>query len=303
MSGTLKKMFSWSCSRHALFRRCRLAYFLRYHTSWEGWDIYSGDETKKIYRMKKAMRSRTWLLDILRRALVSVLDAAHASGRRPQKSSLMDEAIRLFFKDKGRISCRGRKSGDALDLFEISFPGQESNPQALLARLEKELMALSAEFADSAAFDEISRSSPASFRDFRRPAQFHVGAITAWASPDLIWQDGGGKMKILKIHAGPPEENSGWEMQMSACALFAAESFKVPEERIEPCNLFLQAGDATRIMGGMKDLDEIRGLILDDASHMLEAERDPVPDKFRATEDKGKCASCEFAGACIAAVH
>ena len=62
--------FSWSVSRHLLFRRCRRAYFLHYYFAQGGWDPYADPLLRFTWSAKKFMtyqeRLERSLEDILR---------------------------------------------------------------------------------------------------------------------------------------------------------------------------------------------------------------------------------------------
>ena len=178
--------FSWSVSRHLLFRRCRRAYFLHYYFAQGGWDPYADPLLQFTWSTKK---SKTF---------------------HERLEHHLEEILRFSFDTLRNIPPAFRKRMLAtrfharLAVLEQRWSEEDESKTFDRKKAVEELREALAAFLNSPTCTAIAAAQNLTLfnKAFKPTFRFHD--IELWYNPGLIWREGK-QLISCRIHFTKPE--------------------------------------------------------------------------------------------------
>jgi len=223
--------FSWSLSRHRTFDFCKRAYFYRYYGARKGWETHAMPVLKQLYLLKNAIRTDTWLHNILVNAVKSTF---MTPGPKSQPASVLNqlrrESVKRFFQGRQEILNQSwRQDPKALNLFELSV--LDYSPDEWLDNVEFRLMKAIVNFAETPVFDELRGIRYLQWKNLKSPVQFFFEGVNIWTTADLIWSFEG-ILEILNFSIRQPDNSNFWQSRAAVCLFLAQQKWRVPQNQI-----------------------------------------------------------------------
>ncbi len=131
--------FSWSLSRHILFRKCPFACFIHYYLTQGGWDPYADSLIRMAYREKQLRSYPVWLSREMHRAVGSALmDVRRLSGEERKRSVFLNHLKAHLISQLEVAVSREEQSVDG-DVRPVGFLEGSFSPDFLYWTSEKHL--------------------------------------------------------------------------------------------------------------------------------------------------------------------
>ena len=290
MVSGLHREFSWSLARWRLFLRCRRAYFFHYHASWEGWEAHNSRERSGIlYRLKKARSIDELALDMFRVALRKGIEEGRVA-------SWGFDLPRKLVSEAYAVGSRQLEEALALEVIQESC-----SRHGALARFSDALRRIADDFIRSPAEDIVFSVPPGAIITRGLGAPFLVEGIKVWASPDILWRDGGSVKTFSFFHGNVEPEIV--VLKNSVDALYAAEfaNVSVSGASIDTLSVVLGAKGTGNVVRDRLGEVETCALIRNSTKEMLsltKLETDVRESLFERTGNTKICEDCRFVSAC-----
>ena len=195
--------FSWSLTRHRLFRRCERAYFLHYYFAQGGWDRYADDLVRQVYDAKKSASYAYWLGDLTNRMLEEALDRVRflAPGARLRRfrNCFEDCMLEEFDRIDGRT------------LFDFPLPETD-----LIRKAKADVAGAFRCLVSSPGFQMVLRLQRSNFIHRNEEFEFYCDGTRIWFDPGVRWQEPECRCSLRILY--PPFEE---ELCRTAADLFA----------------------------------------------------------------------------------
>ena len=294
MTHRLRRAFSWSVARWALYERCPLEYYYHYYASWGGWEPDADERTLRLYAMKKSLPLETVAFEAVLDALDDALSKAAVSAK--------GRGIELDFKSITRSAVlTARGTLEEFPPIEVRS-GSISNEDARRVAAET-ARRLSAEAADSPLTDILAETAPLDIIRHTTPASFRMEGIEIWTNPLLLFR---GKRGISVLSVAPPETPlERLYMRNAVNAAFAAETAGTAgttdsRDAVETLSIVLEPPDTTTVRERLST-GALRKILRRSVDAMLshtKLDTDIREESFPPTENPDACSACRFLQEC-----
>ncbi len=203
--------FSWSLTRHRLFRRCERGYFLHYYFAQGGWDRYADDLVHRAYAAKKSVSYAQWLGDLTNRVLEEAFDRVRflSPGARLRRFRNCFEDYML--DELGRV-------GD-VSLFDFSLPEAD-----LLCKAKFDVAGAFRCLVSSPEFGMLLRLPRSNFIHRNEEYEFYCDGVRIWFDPGIRWQEPGCRCSLRILYSPFEEELCRTTADLFAC--YSRERFQ-----------------------------------------------------------------------------
>ncbi len=203
--------FSWSLTRHRLFRRCERAYFLHYYFAQGGWDRYADELVRQAYAAKKSVSYAHWLGEVTNRVLEEALDRVRflTPGARLRRFRNCFEDYML--EEFDRIG--------ETKVFDFPLPEED-----LLRRAKRDAAGAFRCLASSDAFRLLLRQQQSNFILRNEEYEFYCGGTRIWFDPGIRWQEPGCRCSLRILYSPFDEEVCRTTADLFAC--YSRERFQ-----------------------------------------------------------------------------
>ncbi|GAB4474731.1 MAG: hypothetical protein Kow00124_15010 [Anaerolineae bacterium] len=300
--------FSWSVSRHTMFRQCRRRYYLNYYGARRVREANSAI-ISAIWWLKQIVDLPTWIGSVVHHVAASAIDDIR-SRRRVDQADHIRRGLEYY---RGGIdaSWRGAKhEGQWIVLFEHTYstPTLAEDVRAGERQVEALIKALFSSDAYRRIVDVVSQSPDVAlevdepFQFFEFDASPVAGLVRVFAIPDVLlyendtaliidWKTGGVGYESIRDQAG-------------VYRLYAKYHYDLPEDAITVQIADLASGGVSvDPPGGTPTVAEADGFIRASIAAMVEQMDDLEYNtvsigSFPMTEDRSLCRRCGFRRAC-----
>jgi len=287
----LKREFSWSYSRYALFEYCHRAYYYYYYGSWNGWKACGDEVSQKLYRLKKMTSIHSWVEAIFRKELYSSFC----------RSDLNCDRIFRVCKSKIYRSIVDIRNNNISHDCRVEFLSEWYFDKISLDELKFEadshLSNIVAKFAKSKALSRLLTVQMLSIKQLKQPSSFYHNGIKIWTTPNFIWSEVG-CIKVLNLYFNDPLKLDKWPFK-GTLDLMSARDIFVGYDDIEVLSYFI-TDDIYPQLTILRNSQEVKNII-DKSSHkMLELtslDTDIREELFPKSCDD-HCGSCNFREFC-----
>ncbi len=203
--------FSWSLTRHRLFRRCERGYFLHYYFAQGGWDRYADELVHQVYAAKKSVSYAGWLGDLTNRILEEAFDRVRfltPGGRLRRFRNCFEDYILEEFGQVGEMVP-----------FDFALP-----PEDLLRKAKFDVAGAFRCLVSSQVFQLLLRLQRSNFIHRNEEYEFYCDGVRIWFDPGLRWQEPGCRCS-LRIQYSPFEEEI-CRMTADLFACYSRERFQ-----------------------------------------------------------------------------
>ncbi len=297
--------FSWSHSRHRLFRRCRRQYYWNYYGSWGGWRAVAPKEARLAYRLKQIVTLKMWAGDIVHRAIERYLRALRA-GQSPTPDEVREDARRMMNTEWSQSIKKHweRDPKGSRNLFEHYYgqPIEKEERDALRERVFNCIQG----FFDSESAGQVRQAGPERWLALEDLQQFEVMRHPVWVKIDVAAAIGADSKDsdalIVDWKTGNPSDDD--RAQTMTYTLYAMKAWGRPPDRIEGRMVYLRDGTETPMTFSAEDLIDHRESIMESMRAMQDQLRDPRAneaafDDFPMTDEQYKCRQCNFFHLCF----
>ena len=195
--------FSWSLSRHFLFRRCERAYFLHYYFAQGGWDSGADPVVCDAYAAKKLNTLESWLGSETDRVFRESLDRVR----------MIEPQMRLFcFRKEMNLRLAHLK----YRIPEEGFLNFDLPEEDAVRKIEYELRNSFRCFMSSQIPEILLRMQRSNRINRNMDYEFYLDETRIWQNPGIMWQEPGMHCSF-RIHYLPFQE----EFCRCAADLFA----------------------------------------------------------------------------------
>ena len=271
--------FSWSVSRHLLFRKCRRAYFLHYYFAQGGWDPYADP----IYRFAWTAKKSLTYQERLERNMEEILRSCFDTLRNvPPAFRLKMLAIRIQAKLSALESYWSEKE---------HFCGTFDRKQAI-----QDLTSACQIFLQSETCSAIVSAQNLTLFNKSFKPWFTFSGEEMWYNPGLIWREGT-VLASMRFHFS--RVDSGFIRAESDMFALSAEIqtntketvsiFRYPENNTWKEIQYNGKADSAR-KRILSDISEMKSLCSGDRVNMMD---------FPVSEER-VCGTCKFAAVCSA---
>lgn len=292
-----KNRFSWSKSRHEKFEACRRQYFLHYYGSWGGWDRRAPAEVRELYLLKKLSSRYAWSGSAVHDAIRWVLEELRG-GRELPLEQVVDRtraSMRAQFRESRDKAYRQRKAFGLLE-HEYEEPISDAQWRAAWEQVERCLRA----FYDSRWLDVARGLSAEQWLPIDQLGSFLWDETPVYAAPDFAYRQGSGAV-LVDWKTGQPRD--GDKEQLLGYALYAKETWGVPEDQIECRVVYLPSLDEVEVSASPEQLaaftERMRASIEAMIDKLSDREKNVAEiARFPKTEDESACRFCPFRRPC-----
>ncbi len=297
--------FSWSVSRHTMFRQCRRRYYLNYYGARRVRESNS-EIVSAIWWLKQIVDLPTWIGSVVHHMAALALDDIR-NGRPVDQAAYIRRGLEYY---RGGIvaSRRGaRHEGQWVVLFEHVYPTPTLVEDVKAGERQVEGL-IKTLFASEAYRHIISRSPDVlveidvTFQSFLFYAGSDLDPVRVFAIPDvLLYEDDRGL--IIDWKTGGVEYESIHD-QAGVYRLYAHNVYELPEQAITVQIADLASGGVSvDPPGGTPTTAEAAELIRQSIAEMVEQMDDlkyntVSIDRFPMTDDRSLCRRCGFRRAC-----
>ncbi len=292
--------FSWSVSRHEMFRACLRRYHLHYYASRGGWQDTAPAQARELWVLRSLKNRWMWVGDLVHRAVKHSLTNL-ARGVKVLEPDRVVEITLNLMRNEFRASLRGNyREGRGQGLFEheYSVPVGDAGWKEMAALCERCLR----NFYASDLYASLRCLEPAGFLEVETLSSFDLEGTTCWVVLDAAWRDGD-RLVIADWKTGRGEPG-GYELQMTGYALYAAEAWQAGPESLDLLEFNLQSSRVHRypidVQSARRTASFILGSIADMKSLLADAESNmPLgEERFPRIDDRPTCLRCNFRRAC-----
>ena len=271
--------FSWSVSRHLLFRRCRRAYFLHYYYAQGGWDPYADELIRYTWGAKKNRTYCEWLDLQLEEILRFSFDML-----RHTPFAMRSRILEQRFQSRLLVLYEGWKKKEAAGQFRFS---SETAFRDLKSALLEFLRSDSCRVL-------ITVQNLTLFHRAFTPSFYHQ-ETELWYNPGLIWREGN-LLVSLRIHNSVPDP----EFIRAESDMFAlsAECRTGTQNTVSIFRFRDPSGWQEIQETGDPAAGEER--ICNDKAEMLSLLRDESACMTEFPKNEKHCSDCRFSGVCAA---
>ena len=280
--------FSWSYTRHNLFRSCPLAYFYRYHTA-----SASEADPGRLNELKRLLSVNSWTENIFRSAFRMT-----AGEGKNDPAAFNKRLFSIFRKDCASLRREGWRNDPKSVNIDVVYYGEET-PGYVFASARCRLDALSANFAENL----LPRLHPVEYlrmKHFKQPDSFYADGIKVWSVPDMIYEENG-TLNVVTLFFENPRTSQNWVLRSAINAKFA-ESRWNHFGRVLPVSFFLH-GPSFPPVYAAGNRKELMCIIRNSVSDMLNFESAGISEEnfanFAEKQDNRNCRICVFRGECI----
>lgn len=297
-----KNEFSWSKSRHGLFRECKRKYYYDKYASWGGWFEDAPQEAQDAYLLKKLKTFPLWAGDVVHRALRTTLENLRAGVTIWEKAKIVDNTLKKmraeFLSSKEGNYHRNKKT---LGLFEHEY-GVEGD-EDLWRDYSKHVAACLTNFYDSDLFEELKKVSRDDFLAVEDLDTFDFNGTPIYVRIDCAIRGEGVHIYDWKTGKTSQEDAS---VQLACYALYFNQKrgFAFDEILAHLYYLFLKD---VRTQGVTKDdvravKADIEGSIADMRSLLIDIDANTPREEtaFVTTDNRRACRRCNFQRVCPA---
>ncbi len=303
----LSNDFSWSNSRHEKLRECLRAYYFTYYASWGGWERGAKQEIRDLYILKKLSNRFTWAGSVvhasIRNALRDIRAGLPVDPARILAAAYQDMRAD-FSHSKGKHYWREKRRRDFTGLVEHEY-GELIDAAEWKRNWETVQAALEGFFASQWP-ERARRLQPKQWleiddNDFDSSA-FQLDGVRVFAVPDFAFVEDDGTPVIVDWKTGKPRE--GYDAQVLGYALYLAQRYGLPLERIRTSLVYLNEGTERPVAVSGEALEGFRQHFGQSVSRMRALLSDvagnvPHPEGlFPMSEDRSSCARCAYRRVC-----
>jgi len=291
--------FSWSASRHSLFRRCLRQYYLYYYGSRRVREA-KREVVSAIWWLKQVTPLRQWVGTVVHSAAQWAV-RAHREGESPDDERLVERAV-AYFREGVIASERGARLGSRwVALYEHVYPDE---PRRLDGVAAEELVAdLTGALLQSDALALIRNRSPEAIREADEPFQsFLFDGVKVFAIPDVLLE-ADDRITIIDWKTGDADDEM-IPLQMGVYRMYANRTYGYPEEAIDALIADLAGGGpAAPPVGGLPALADVEAFVRASIRAMVDKMENvdyhtvSISD-FPMTDDLARCRRCAFKRAC-----
>lgn len=295
--------FAWSKSRDGLFKECRRKYFFNYYGFWNGWIASEEDRVKRIYYLKKLTGKEAWMGSLVHQTIEFILKRFRIG----EEISLGHALAILRKRMESDFEISGMKEYSGFvskahrffeDEYGIKISDEERN--VLFKKAEKCLR----NFFNSDIFMEIRKTSVEDWITLEDFLSFDFEGTRVYLSIDFAMRRGD-KVILYDWKTGE-ERRVDYELQLSLYALYVAEKFGIPAEKIKVEMFYLAIGDFGKVDSFEIDserLEETKEYVRVSVLEMKNLLRN-VSENGAAEEDFEKCQGywcqrCSFRKVCL----
>lgn len=298
-----KNEFSWSKSRDGLFKECRRKYFFNYYGFWNGWIAAEDERVKRIYYLKKLKGKEVWMGSVVHEVIEFILRKFRAGEEIGLSHALaiLKKRMESDFEMSKLKEYTGFMS-KAHRFFEDEYEVEISDKERL-GLFEKAELCLR-NFYNSDIFMEIRKTPVEDWVTLEDFLSFDFEGTRVYLVIDFAMRVGG-KVVIYDWKTGS-ERKADYELQLSLYALYVAEKFGIPAEKIDAKMFYLALGESGKVDSFEVDsekLEEMRAYLRASILEMKKLLRD-VTENEAAEEDFEKsegfwCSRCSFRKVCL----
>jgi CRISPR/Cas system-associated exonuclease Cas4 (RecB family) len=294
--------FSWSKSRDEIFRDCLRRYFFHYYGAWGGWDPFAPERTRQLYILKNLQTRAMWIGTKVHSVVQALLASLRSGGEEPTADAAVAQLLADMRRDfRDSLARRYRQSPrKACGLFEHEYELEISDAQ-WKETADHAGQCLRA-FLCSEIFTSLRQLPADAWLEVEELASFTLDGIKVFVQLDCAHHTAEG-VRIYDWKTGRAENRSA-ELQLACYALYAAEKWQLPSERVQTVEFNLTSGQATPRVFTAEALEETKDYIRDSADEMSFLLEDPARNKpqpeenFDFAEQQSACHHCNFLKRC-----
>ena len=284
--------FSWSYTRHKIFKFCRRAYFYRYYAAQKGWDKFADPRSQLIYRLKNLVKTENYVRNTVSKAISDVFLRGNKKNEKDfPLRNIYSELRQNLFRTRTDIENRcWEDDPKKTNLFEIYYG---ESPDTVFGRIREYISGIILILSQGGLLSELSAIPYLQWKNFKLPLAFFLDGLNVWTAPDFVWTEEG-NTNVLFLRFRPDDES--WRLPPGISVLALENKFHIPPSRFR-CRTFFCNGH--EIFEGYENLEKVRSLIKESSSSMLSL---LVPDGKAHEENFGRaetcCSSCGFKEYC-----
>jgi len=303
--------FSWSKSRDSLFKECKRKYYFNHYGFWNGWVASEEERVKLIYYLKKLNGKEVWLGSQVHGVIEFVLKRFRIGEEISLNHAL--SILRKRMEGDFAMSKLGGYTGfnsKAHRFFEDEY-GIEISDEVKEGLFDKADLCLR-NFFNSDAFMEI-RQAPIEdwitledFLSFDFPPRDDSGEpegtkTKIYLSIDFAMKKG--DRVVLYDWKTGGERKADYELQLSLYALYVAEKFGIPAEKIDAKMFYLAIDKMDSFSVDTGKLNEMRDYVRASVLEMKKllddiTENQACEEAFCKSEGYW-CSRCSFRKVCL----
>jgi CRISPR/Cas system-associated exonuclease Cas4 (RecB family) len=290
--------FSWSKSRHDLFKTCPRKYYYYYYGSWNGWKYNADERTRQIYRLKKLQNRFMWIGSLVHVTIENILKTYRAGDSVPDLETIEKELLQAMRLDFSR-SRQGWPARKPWRLFEHEYAAEVADEQwKAVAEQAKTCLRT---FWNSPLHRQVKEFGADQWLEIEELSGFMHDGAKVHVVLDFSYTDGD-KYYIIDWKTGMHDLGMA-ELQLACYRLYAVEKWGVEDRQVETVEFnlaqdklirhtsegFSLAAAREKIQSSM---DGMRSLLTDIAGNRAEEE------SFMFSENQSECQSCQFKKVC-----
>jgi hypothetical protein len=295
---------SWSVSRDQLFHDCRRAYYYQYYGAWGGWERDAPPAVRRLYILKNLTNLPMWAGSIVHQIVAEALNR-FAQKQAPIRAGELQARAQQKLR-AGWLEAVNREwlvSPKKTNLAELYYGNGKTLPRDTTDRLKDRIFAALQCFADSAVLQEILATPYMNWKPIDKLDSFVLDDLKVWCAIDFAYTDPQGVLRVLDWKTGA-ERAASLKTQLACYALYAAERWRVPIDKVQLSGVFLsdnarlaQFRTTPEVIIEAKDriltgAAEMRAALVDVANNVAR-EQD-----FDCCEKQSVCRWCNFREVC-----
>ncbi len=292
--------FSWSYSRHRMFRECPRKYYYHYYASHNGWDIAAPESARQAYRLKNLISLPMEVGAVVHQAASAAILRARSGGEVPTAEDLYGivrrRLRRVWERSQDIDRSEWERSPKRWQIFREFYYGNGIGKDEA-AEAADQIKTCLGNLLSSESFREAVTARETEVGDIEYSTPFSIDGTKTYAVPDLIYRKADETWMVVDWKTGKKHDDD--VDQARVYALYMREVYGVSESDITVRIEYLDSGEMQEISFTQEDFENNITAIRDSISSMRDylsdvAANAPLEKADFPLQVSYLCRFCEF---------
>ncbi|MFS1511176.1 PD-(D/E)XK nuclease family protein [Chengkuizengella sp. SCS-71B] len=294
--------WSWSQSRHQIFRDCKRKYYYHYYGSHNGWLREASEEQRTAYRLKQITNLYMMLGDGVHLMAEASLKQWQLEKSIPKQKEITEDVrfhLNQAYKDSLDMA-RWKMAPKKLKMLHELYYGDKLPPKRV-EQIKERLKLCVTNFFESETIQDLLQDQDMKIIEIEELNTFLINGQKIYVKLDFLYKKRN-RWIIVDWKTGKESEEN--ENQLLLYALFLHDKYKVPFEQIEIRLEYLLSGKTAKITIDENELNQLKIDIVESMNQMKKCLEEPEMNKplpiskFTPNPTTQNCWGCNFRENC-----
>lgn len=312
--GDLKHELAWSSSRGSAWEDCKRKIYNAYYLAWRGWESLAVPERKQAYALKKMTGFPALVGTVVHEVIANCFERRRRGEVGPmvtldEHQAGAEDAIEAFvsaMREYWTQSSKGigrKNPGKAVYLAEHHYGDDRIGDKAWCGQyIERGRKALRYFFSMDPVVRRVRDAEPSSWLGVESMGGFYMDGVKVYAAPDFATKEADGRVVLADWKTGKEKQADRDQVALYACYAMERGWVNSPDQ-ITALLFYLPEGACRVVDVDQGTLDRSRREAGVSIAEMRRVHFDADvgvgdPGMFPMTENRRRCAYCEYRELC-----